>query len=213
MINWAGFIPAAFLVSLIPGANQLLGLNNAVRHGLTYALAGIFARLVAFVILIGLVVAGLGAVLATSAAWLTAVKWVGVVYLAWIGISCLRRARRTSAASAHAAHAAPTKNGLRPLLLNEFLVALSNPKALLLFAALLPQFTGGSQADAGVQIAVLGAAYLAVELIVGLGYIAVGNGIGATGIPAATMRKVDLGSGVIFLGLAALLAADDVTAH
>ncbi|MFI7614514.1 LysE family translocator [Nonomuraea terrae] len=210
MINWAGFIPAAFLVSLIPGANQLLGLNNAVRHGMTYALAGIFARLVAFVIIIGLVVAGLGAVLATSAAWLTAVKWVGVVYLAWIGISCLRRARRPPAAPA--ASTAPARKELRPLMLNEFLVALSNPKALLLFAALLPQFTGGSQADAGVQIAALGAAYLAVELVVGLGYIAVGNGIGATGIPAATMRKVDLGSGVIFLGLAALLAADDVTA-
>ncbi|WP_433559729.1 hypothetical protein ACQPWY_16720 [Pseudonocardia xinjiangensis] len=66
MINWAGFIPAAVLVSLIPGANQLLGLSNAVRYGVGHALAGVGGRLVAFVVLIGLVVAGLGAALAAS---------------------------------------------------------------------------------------------------------------------------------------------------
>lgn len=207
MINWAGFIPAAVLASLVPGASQLLGLNNAVRHGMAHALAGIGGRLAAFVILIGLVVGGLGAVLATSAAWLAAIKWLGVAYLVWIGFSSLRRARR--APSSRAA-AEVTRSGLRPVVAHEFFVALSNPKALLVFAALIPQFTGGAPADAGTQIAVLGAAYLVVELVVGLGYITVGNRIGATGISARTMRRIDFGTGVCFVALAALLAADDL---
>ena len=149
MINWAGFIPTALLVSLIPGANQLLGLSNAVRHGAAYALAGIGGRLVAFVILIGLVVAGLGAALAASATALTVIKWVGVVYLAWVGFSSLRRAWRAPPA---AAASAPTAGrGLRPLVVNEFAVAISNPKALLLFAALLPQFTRGPEGGTDTQ--------------------------------------------------------------
>ena len=208
MIDWAGFIPAAILVSLIPGANQLLGLSNAVRHGTWYALAGIGGRLAAFVVLIGLVVAGLGAVLAASATALTVIKWVGVVYLAWIGFSSLRRAWRTPAASA--VETAAAGKGLWPVVANEFIVAISNPKAYLLFAALLPQFTGGSHSDAGAQIALLGTAYLGVELAVGLIYIGVGSGLAASGVSAAMQRKVDLGSGICFIGMAGLLAVEEV---
>lgn len=208
MINWAGFIPAALLVSLIPGANQLLGLSNAVRHGPAYALAGIGGRLAAFTVLIGLVMAGLGAALAASVTALMVIKWVGVGYLAWIGFSSLRRAWRAPAASI--ARTPGAGHGLWPLVANEFVVAISNPKALLLFAALLPQFAGGPASDADTQIALLGAAYLSIELLVGLSYVGLGSCIGATGVSARTQRRVDLGSGVCFLGLAGLLAAEDV---
>ncbi|MGJ6963795.1 LysE family translocator [Streptosporangium sp. G11] len=210
MINWIGFIPAALFVSLIPGANQLLGLSNAVRYGTAYALAGIGARLAAFVLLIGLIVAGLGAVLASSATALTVIKWVGVGYLAWIGFSGLRRAWRAPT-DASAASPSDTGKRLRPLVVNEFVVGISNPKALLLFAALLPQFTGGPADDTGAQLALLGTAYLAIEFIVGLVYVGIGSGIGAIGISARTHRRIDLGSGLCFLGLAGLLALDDVT--
>ncbi|MBL7254015.1 LysE family translocator [Paractinoplanes lichenicola] len=202
MIDWPGFLVAATLVSLIPGANQLLGLRNAVRYGTARALTGVLARLAAFVVLIGLVVAGLGAVLATSAAALEIVKWIGVVYLAWLGITSLRSARRDPGPSA------PDRPAV---MVNEFVVAISNPKALLLFAALLPQFTDTSAPGAGLRLALLGVAYLGIELLVGLGYIAVGRALGATGIPARTQRRVDLGAGITFLGLAGLLALDDVT--
>ncbi|WP_033340732.1 LysE family translocator [Catenuloplanes japonicus] len=208
MIDWVGFIPAALLVSLIPGANQLLGLSNAVRHGTLRALAGVGGRLAAFVVLIGLVVAGLGAVLAASATALEVIKWVGVVYLAWLGLTGLRSAFR---APADQAAASPTaRHGVWPIVAHEFAVAISNPKALLLFAALLPQFTDTAAPHADLHLAALGAAYLLIELVVGLAYIATGRRIGATGIPARTQRRVSLGTGITFLGLATLLAADDL---
>ncbi|MEV0623713.1 LysE family translocator [Nonomuraea sp. NPDC050404] len=208
MINWVAFVPAALVVSMIPGANQLLGLSNAVRHGAMYALAGVLGRLSAFVILIGLVVAGFGTMLATSTTALTVLKWFGVAYLAWIGIASLRRAARQPVVQADDRR--PAKKGVWPVVAGEFGVALSNPKALLLFAAFLPQFTGGPADQVNVQLALLGAAYLLVELLVGLGYIGLGSRIGATGLPARTRRGVDLGSGLCFLGLAGLLAADDL---
>jgi threonine/homoserine/homoserine lactone efflux protein len=208
VINLVGFLPTALLVSVIPGANQLLGLSNAVRYGSVHALVGMAGRLAAFVILIGLVVAGLGTVLAASVAALTVVKWVGVAYLAWLGISSLRQAWRSPAVAA--APPAATDKGLWPLVVNEFVVAISNPKALLLFAALLPQFAGRTGDGAGIQLALLGATYLGVELLVGLGYVGVGSRIGARGISARIQRRVDFGTGVCFLGLAGLLAADDI---
>ncbi|GIJ48584.1 hypothetical protein Val02_54700 [Virgisporangium aliadipatigenens] len=207
MIDWVGFLPAALFVSLIPGANQLLGLSNAVRYGSLRALAGVGGRLAAFVVLIGLVVAGLGAVLAASATALEAIKWVGVVYLVWLGVTSLRSAAREPLAGRDPA---ATEGAVRSIVTREFVVAMSNPKALLLFAALLPQFTGGQAADAGGQLALLGIAYLGVELLVGLGYIAIGSRIGATGVRARTQRKVDFGAGVVFLGLGAALAVDDL---
>ncbi|MFI5606183.1 LysE family translocator [Amycolatopsis sp. NPDC051903] len=201
MVDWAGFVPAAVVVSLIPGANQVLGLRNAARYGVGGALVGVAGRLGAFVVLVGLVAAGLGTLLAASAEALTVLKWIGVVYLLWLGLSSILRARREIAQTAQAA---PRKS-VAALAANEFVVAISNPKALLLFAALLPQFTTvGSPA----ALAELGAAYLAVELVVGLGYLLVGRAIGATGIRAKTQRKVDAGSGICFLLLAGVLAAD-----
>ncbi|MFD3507699.1 LysE family translocator [Nocardia sp. NPDC058666] len=204
-INWVGFFPAAVLVSLIPGASQLLGLNNAVHHGIRYALAGVGGRLASFAVLIALVVAGLGATLAASATALTVIKWVGVVYLAWIGIGGLRRAWRPQADSSPG----PVARAIRWRVVgNEFAVGISNPKALLLFAALLPQFADESAGGFGTQLALLGAAYVGIELVVGLGYVAVGGLIGATGFSARTSRRIDFGSGVCFLGMAGLLAAE-----
>ncbi|MCA2214364.1 LysE family translocator [Jidongwangia harbinensis] len=207
MINWSGFLLAAVLVSLIPGANQLLGLSNAVRYGVARALAGIAGRLAAFVVLIGLVVAGLGAVLAASSTALTVVKWIGVGYLVWLGVTTLRRAALAPPPVTGPATApAP---GWWPLAATEFAVAISNPKALLLFAALLPQFATVTGGGGGAQIAVLGAAYLGIELLVGLGYVAAGAGLGAVGVPARMQRRVDVGAGVCFVGMAGLLALDE----
>lgn len=207
MIDWMGFLPTALAISLIPGANQLLGLSNAARHGMAPALAGVAGRLAAFVILIGLVVAGLGAVLAASGTALEVIRWVGVVYLAWLGTSSLLSARRAGDASAPTAPA----SGVGRIVMHEFAVAISNPKALLLFAAVLPQFVTGAPDEVNAELAMLGAAYLGIELGVGLGYLAIGRRLGAIGIPSHTQQKIDAGTGVMFLGLAGLLAVEEVS--
>jgi threonine/homoserine/homoserine lactone efflux protein len=207
--DWPGFLVAALLVSLIPGANQLLGLSNAVRFGTARAMAGVAGRLAAFVVLIALVVAGLGALLIASETALEVIKWVGVAYLAWLGVTSLRSGRRPPGPDVTPPPA--TAGGIGPIVTREFVVAISNPKALLLFAALLPQFADTGAASAGLTLAVLGAVYLVIELLVGLVYVSVGRRLGATGIPSRTQQRVDLGTGVVFVGLAGLLAADDLT--
>lgn len=204
MVNWAGFVPVAVVVSLIPGASQLLGLSNAARYGLPRAIIAMSGRLAAFALLIGLVVAGLGSLVASSVEALTVVKWVGVAYLGWLGVAALRRSWRVEEAGqvpvAHGGVWAPVRT--------EFVVGISNPKAVLLFAALLPQFVsqGGTAADLGA----LGAAYLAVEFAVGFVYVGVGAVIGAVAMTARAHRWVDRVCGACFLGFAGLLAVDEI---
>lgn len=73
-------------ISVIPGANRLLGLWNAYREGACVALLAVCGRLAAFAVMVVLVSAGLGALLLQSEQLFTAVKWIGVAYLLYLGV-------------------------------------------------------------------------------------------------------------------------------
>jgi threonine/homoserine/homoserine lactone efflux protein len=81
-IAWTSFVPTAFLISLVPGANQLLIVRNAARQGSGDALAGLAGRLGGFVILTGIVAAGVGSALTASPAAFCVTTWRVVAYLA-----------------------------------------------------------------------------------------------------------------------------------
>jgi hypothetical protein len=76
--------------------SQLLGLRNAVRHGMARAMFAVLGRLGAFAVFIGMIVIGLGAMLTTSIEAFTVIKWAGVGYLAWTGVTTLRNSSRDS---------------------------------------------------------------------------------------------------------------------
>ncbi|WP_436942739.1 LysE family translocator [Streptomyces sp. SudanB66_2053] len=201
------FLPAAVLISVIPGANQLLGLANAIRSGASWAFIGILARLAAFTLLIGIVVLGLGAVLAQAPDVLTAIKWSGIAYLTWIGLAALRS--KPQADFAVQAQGVSADRWRIPR--QEFVVAITNPKALLLFAALLPQFTSGGQ-GAELHIALLGLAYMGVEAVVGGLYIGTGRILRwrFRSYKGSIAHRVDQISGVCILVLAGALAVSSV---
>ncbi|WP_422646923.1 LysE family translocator [Actinoalloteichus caeruleus] len=203
--EWTGFLTAAFLVSLVPGANQLLGMRNAIHHGIAPAVVAATGRLVAFVLMIVAVAFGAGALITSSDLAYTVLTWCGVAYLGWLGLSTLWRARREGMGAAPAPDAEARPSRWR-LARREFLVAATNPKALLLFTAFLPQFVDQSSGSATARLLALGAGYLVVEFVVMLLYATAGARIGAIARPGA-MRRVDQGTGVVFLGLAGWLAA------
>lgn len=148
----------------MPGANQLLSLRNAVRQGTRDATVALAGRFTAFAVLVVLAATGLGAVLAASATAFAVIEWAGVGYLALLGLNTLRIAWRDRAAADRTAAGveAPVVRGRWWLVRQEFLVAITNPKALLLFVAFLPQFVPAGSASAP-NLVVLGAAYIGVE--------------------------------------------------
>lgn len=80
------FLPAAAVVAASPGANNLLPFANGSRHGFLPATIALLGRCLAFTIMIAMVIAGLGALLEASELAFQIVKWVGVAYLAYLGI-------------------------------------------------------------------------------------------------------------------------------
>ncbi|KQQ54763.1 lysine transporter LysE [Pseudomonas sp. Leaf127] len=154
----AVFIPACFALNMAPGPNNLLSVSNASRYGFARACTGGVGRLLAFAIMIALAAVGLAAVLHTSEWLFHVIKVVGAAYLFYLAWQLWRA---TPQADEHIGMR--TASVLR-LARQEFLVAIGNPKAILLFTAFLPQFVDPAQ-DVTAQFAVLGGLFLLMECV------------------------------------------------
>ncbi|HKN56722.1 MAG TPA: LysE family translocator [Amycolatopsis sp.] len=199
------FLGASVLIALTPGANNLLGLHHGMTHGIRRGLAGLGGRLVAFTLLIGAVAAGLGQILAASETALTVIKWAGVAYLLFLGIRLLWSTLRQKGEVTLPDLPAESVSAVR-IARKEFGVAITNPKAILIFTAFVPQFIDPAHGPFAGQIALLGAGYLVAEFLAGSVYIGVGAAVKAVRISRRTRRNVDRGTGVVLIGLAGALA-------
>ncbi|OXM46708.1 lysine transporter LysE [Amycolatopsis thailandensis] len=209
-MTWAMvFFGAAVLVAFTPGANNLLGLHHGMTQGVWKGLAGLLGRLAAFTVLIAAVAAGLGQLLAASELALTVIKWAGVTYLVWIGGRLLWstfRAERTALVQmSRNAESLPAPRIAR----KEFVVAITNPKAILIFTAFVPQFIDAAHGSFPTQIAILGAIYLLAEFVAGATYVGVGALVRSLRLSRRATRNVDRGTGVVLLGMAGTLAASN----
>ncbi|WP_415400716.1 LysE family translocator [Tateyamaria sp. SN3-11] len=139
-----------------PDTSQLLIVSNAMKHGLRHSLWVIAGDLSANVIQMTAAAFGLAAIIATSATAFGWIKWLGVAYLVWIGVRMML-SREGAGAGAAARSARPAR-----LFRLGFVTSMTNPFAVVFFAALFPQFI---TPDAPVlpQLLILGATYLAVD--------------------------------------------------
>jgi len=197
----AVFVPAAVLVALSPGANNLLAMQHGMRFGAGEAVIALAGRLTAFLLMLALAAAGLAAVLTRSQAVFEAVKWAGVAYLVYLGVGSI--AVRSPAGPEAEASAVAAGRVVRAR--REFLTVAANPKALLLFTAFLPQFVDRSEAVAA-QLLVLGLVYIALELVAATGWAFAGERLRAAGLRERARRRLDRAVGGAFIGLAGLLA-------
>ena len=156
----AAFAALSFALIVVPGPSVMFVVSRAVALGRRAALltvvgngAGLYAQVV-------LVALGLGAIVERSAAVFTGVKLVGAGYLVWLGLQAIRHRRDAGTASDVTASIRPQ----RSILLDGFVVGIANPKSIVFFAAILPQFVDAGGAPAGLQMAVLGLIFVAVAL-------------------------------------------------
>jgi len=135
------FAAVAFVGIVTPGPTVLLALTNGSRYGLRRAAYGFAGAIASDFVLIFAVALGLGALLAASAFWFNVVKWVGVAYLAYIGIKLLMSKGSLSVASMQGE---VSRDSNSAIFLKSFLTAVTNPKGYLFFSAFLPQFIAPS---------------------------------------------------------------------
>lgn len=196
-----GFLPAALLITLAPGPDNLmvlgLGLARGRRAGMAFG-AGCALGCLNHSLLAAL---GVGAMVAASPLAFGLLRWIGGLYLLWLGLQALR-SRGASPAVATSAESA-TRLFLKGLLVNAI-----NPKVLLFFLALLPQFVDAARGDAALQMLQLGLLFTLQALLVfgAIGYFAGQAGEGLARRPAIA-RWLDRIAGAVFvlLGLRLIL--------
>lgn len=200
------FFGASVLIALTPGANNLLGLHHGMTHGVRRGLAGLAGRLAAFTLLITAVAAGLGQLLAASETALTIIKWAGAAYLLYLGLRLLWSTFRgkTDVPEPDTQPASAWR-----VTRKEFGVAITNPKAILIFTAFVPQFIDAGHGPFPAQIALLGAVYLLAEFLAGSVYVGAGACLKTIKLTRRTRRNVDRGTGVVLVGLAGVLATSN----
>ena len=131
-----GFALASLVLIVIPGPGVLFVVGRALAHGRRTALTTACGHAAGNYVVAACVAVGLGALLERSVTVFVVVKIAGALYLVWLGIHAIRQ--RKSLADAFAVAAEP-REGWRALR-DGALVGITNPKAYILFGAILPQF-------------------------------------------------------------------------
>jgi homoserine/homoserine lactone efflux protein len=156
--TWLLYLAACIGLSVSPGPNVLLVLTHSALHGRRKAINTILGGALGFVVVVGLSMFGIGALLNSSLVWLTVLKWVGGAYLVYLGVQVWR----APAIDVQAADSSAPSSSFT-LFRQGALAALTNPKALLFFAAFLPQFIDPAR-SLFVQFVLMAATFALVEI-------------------------------------------------
>ena len=218
------FIAAGLLLNLTPGPDVMFIVANAVRGGWR---AGVAAALgIGGGCLVHVLAAALGvsALLMASGTAFTALKWLGAVYLAWVGVQMLRGALWPGASESIAARARQTgaggqfdsKNSLPivTILRRGFLTNVLNPKVALFFLAFVPQFIAPGTAHPGAVFLALGLIFTANGLLVCVGWaLAAAWAARRAGALKRAMRWLDGLAGALFVAFGVRLALAELPAR
>jgi RhtB (resistance to homoserine/threonine) family protein len=146
----AAFMLAGIALTLTPGPDTMYVLARSLGQGRAAGVVSAMGIAVGCLFHIAAAALGLSALLATSALAFTVVKWVGAVYLVWMGVQMLRSKAGPEAVQG----LQPT--GLWRIFRDGVVTNMFNPKVALFFVAFLPQFVDPARGPTGVQFVVLG---------------------------------------------------------
>ncbi|VTU27591.1 Homoserine/homoserine lactone efflux protein [Variovorax sp. SRS16] len=132
---WLAFVAASAVLLIIPGPTILTVISYSMAHGRRANVPLVAAVALGDSTALVVSLLGLGALLASSAFWFMVIKWIGGLYLLYLGIKLLRAGVSTAELAAPAAPRSRWR-----LFANTYLVTALNPKGIVFFVAFLPQF-------------------------------------------------------------------------
>jgi threonine/homoserine/homoserine lactone efflux protein len=156
-----GFALTSLVLIAIPGPGVLFVVGRALAYGRRTALATVCGHVAGNYTLAVCIAFGIGAIVERSVAAFTVIKLAGSLYLVWLGVQAIRQ-RRLLAATLDAA-TAPRSS--RRAVREGFTVGVTNPKALILFGAILPQFVERSAGHVQVQMLLLALVSIAIGVV------------------------------------------------
>ncbi len=196
------FALAAGILIVIPGPSVVFVIGRALSYGRVIALASVVGNTAGLLVIMLLLAGGLGVIVAESIVVFTVIKLVGAVYLVWLGIQAIRHR-----AGFQEADDVPRVLAPATAVRQGFVVGVSNPKAFMIFGALLPQFVDRDAGHVPLQLLELG------TIAVTLGFVldsvwAVGASHVRGWFTASPRRGEALGvvGGISMIGLGVALA-------
>ena len=146
-----GFAVASFVLIVVPGPGVLFVVGRALAHGRRTAITTAAGHAAGNYVVAACVALGLGTLLQRSAQLFVAVKLAGAVYLIWLGVQAVRHRGQLASAMSDVVPARAGWLALR----DGFVVGVTNPKAFILFGAILPQFVNRGAGHVPAQMLLL----------------------------------------------------------
>ncbi len=196
--TWLAFLLAAILIAISPGPGAATSMSVGLRHGYGAALRAIGGLQAALLIQLGIVFAGLGALLMASTTAFEIMKYIGAGYLVWLGIQKWRDVPQALDDTS----ATDRPNGL---FIQGLLVNLTNPKAIVFMAALTPQFIDPARSQ-WLQFLILSATMCGVDTVVMSGYALLATRLRHWLRDLRAMKAQNRFFGGVFVGAGLLLA-------
>lgn len=159
MTNYLIYVGVAMATIMLPGPAVLLTLNNAIQRGLPRTFAGIVGISLAVFCLAAISATSIGVLLASSLVIFSVVKILGALYLVYLGIKMLRSKNTISRQSTL------QQASIRNCFFEGFLVSISNPKALIFFMSVFPQFINTKQ-DYVLQFVLLAGTFSLLVIVI-----------------------------------------------
>lgn len=186
------FLATTFAVVLSPGPAAISVASQASANGWKRGLFGVTGVASANVVYFALSATGIAALILASHLLFSVIKWCGIAYLIYLGISALISRGGLKVGEGE-------RRSAKALFGQGFVVEFANPKALLYFAAILPQFVDPSS-PVLVQILIMGAVTILIDLTVYTGYALTGDRIAKSGIKGWMLKGLNglAGSALLF---------------
>lgn len=156
------FLVTAIVIILIPGPSVLFTIGRALTIGRAGALRSVAGNALGSFVQVVAVAIGVGALVARSAELYAAIKYVGAAYLVFLGVQAFRHRGDLTTSLAGAA---PKLRSPRRQLLDGFVVGVSNPKTIVFFTVVLPQFTDPHRGHVPVQLFALGVLFPLIAVV------------------------------------------------
>ena len=159
----AAFTLAALILIVIPGPSVLFVIGRSLSYGRRGGLLSVIGNGIGTLLLVLTVALGVGATVAQSVMLFTVIKLLGAAYLVYLGIQAIRHRGDGGVDGIEASARRPLSTAV--MLRQGFVVGVTNPKTIVFFVAVLPQFVNFSAGNIPLQMALLGAIAVTIGIV------------------------------------------------
>ncbi|MRV70861.1 LysE family translocator [Duganella sp. FT92W] len=198
---WLSFVAVALAATFSPGPGVLLAISTTLALGARRTLYSSAGNAAGVFIVSCVAVSGAGLLFSRSPAAFTLLKTAGAAYLAWLGIQQWRHAGQPLA---HSASTHAGDGSRRAVFMRGLAVACSNPKSILFFTAVFPQFLPMQQMT-GPRFLLLSLTFVACMFVSHVSYVLLAARAGARLLDDGGMRLLRRFMGVLFVLMAAAM--------